>query len=745
MRPGKWRPSGLFCSGRRLSIALLSLALIHCGSGDPIERAREYQDDGLFQEAVDALQPLIDQASRDPQVLYLYGSNQRRAGRPGLAVWPLQEARRSKGWEIRAGLELAVAAHDAAAWSTAIDAASRVLEQEPDNLLAYAIRTQARIESRADDAGALADLDRAIELDPDNVALRLGRVGILLRLNRIDEAGEVMARIEELATPVDFSPRELAGFCVARATFERESGRAKQASAAFEECLKRYPGAPAVVIPIVEHYDRLGQQARGNQILADLVDAQPFEFIPRAELARRLHATGEREQAEALLLEGGELPHPFTAAHALSALADLYVEEKRFEDAARVFGRARQLSGDPSPQRILAHAELLALAGESQQALALAEELGDHVYSHLVYAAVSTQERDAQSALEHLEVALVQWPDNAAAQYYAGRAAERLGKFPRAVDAYRNSIRAGAGKTDAGIKLAQLHRAAGRFEEAHVAVNHHVKEHQDDVDAALLSLELATRLEAQRLQASLELLAEHPTAWARAAALLSKVAAERGGAAAGIRLLQQDERIDLEDLRDAAAIEALVGHLRTAGRDGEARAIAEELVSRNPAQAHAHWILSLARDGEAAREALERAARLDPTFEPAARARARLAAGSAEVDAAVASLESFVPQSPEVLLDIAKLLASAGRLTEAESRLETLLWERPHHADAARELVLLRLARSAGTEPRTLELAQRGVRFGGGAEAKEVLARVFEARGDQERAQATRNKTQEDS
>jgi tetratricopeptide (TPR) repeat protein len=727
---------------RGCALFLVAMLCLHCGFGDPLDEVREYQMAGRHEQALEVLRGLIDAGNRDPEILYLYGASQRMSGRPGLALAALHEARRSEGWEVSAGIELAAAAHDARAWPTAIEAASAVIEREPDNVYAYALRAQARMEARTNYEEALLDIDRVIELEPDNVAMRLGRVGILLTLKRIEEAGEILRQIEEIATPESFSADELAGFCVARATFERESGNLEESTAAFEDCLERHPLAPTVVVASVEHYDELGNPGRGNEILTDLVESLPLEFVPRAQLARRLHAMAAEEQAYALLRAGGELEHPLAAAYALSTLAELYADSGRFAEAADVFGRVRELEGDQGPQRILAHAELLALAGENERALALAEELGDHIYRHLVFATVSFSERDAGAALQHLERALVQWPDNAAAQYYAGRAAERLGDFPRAIDAYRNSIRAGAGETDAGVKLAELHRAAGRYQEAYVAVNHHVREYPDDVEAALFAVELSTWLEPKSLQASLESV-PGDDAWGRVAALLSDVAARKRGADAAIELLRSDRRIDLEQPRDVAALEALVRHLQTAGRGAEALAITERVVARHPEDARLRFVLSLASEGEASRRALEEALRLDPTLEPAVIARARVVARAGDVDAAVASLEGFVRSSPEVLLEIAALLSAAGRSERAEARLESLLWEQPHNAAAAREVALLRLARGAGGEPRSLELAQRATRFGGGAEAYDVLARVFEARGEQARADQARGRSRE--
>jgi tetratricopeptide (TPR) repeat protein len=711
---------------------------LHCGSGDSIEEARSLQAAGRYAEALAILGPLVDEQSQDPEVLYLYGANQRRNGRPGLGLWALHQASLSEGWEVTAGLEFAHAAVEALDYGVAIEAATRVLEIEPENIQALVLRAEARLEDRAGYGEALADFERAMELDPENLGLRVTRAATLLLLDRVDEAGELIAQLEEIATEENLSIDQVAGFCVAKATFEREAGQIEEADASFAGCLERYPHARAVVSAAIEHYDEQGDSARGNELLADLVEAEPLLHLQRARLARRRYRAGDAAGAHALLRAGTEVEHPVLAAYSWSVIAELLIDEKRFPEAAEAFGNARELEGDFGPQRILAHAELLAIAGESERALALAEELGDHFYRHLIHARVATNRRKPDEALAHLEELLVQWPDNAQAHYYAGRAAERLGDWPRAADAYRSSIRSGAGHTDAGVKLARLQLAAGQYQEAYVAAGHHVKEHGPEPVAVLLALEAATRLSQGQFQASLGQVKDGE--FGAVGALLARVANELRGPEAAISQVNEMERVDLENPRDAEALDALAHYMVAAGRRDEARTQVERVLAKYPDEARLHWILSRLVDGDRSERALARALELDPALEPAAVAMGRRLAAAGDLDAGVALIEPFVDESPARLVDIAELLRAAGRGAEAETKLEDLLWEIPHHAEAARQLALLRLARKAGAEPRTLELAQRAVRFRGGPDAYRALAAVHDVRGETSQAEQARAK-----
>jgi hypothetical protein len=66
-------------------------------------------------------------------------------------------------------------------------------------------------------------------------------------------------------------------------------------------------------------------------------------------------------------------------------------------------------------------------------------------------------------------------------------------------------------------------------------------------------------------------------------------------------------------------------------------------------------------------------------------------------------------------------------------RLDALLLEHPYEADAAAERARLDLQQGVATE-QTLERARRAVRFGGGADALELLSQVLTKRNEPELA-----------
>jgi hypothetical protein len=76
---------------------------------------------------------------------------------------------------------------------------------------------------------------------------------------------------------------------------------------------------------------------------------------------------------------------------------------------------------------------------------------------------------------------------------------------------------------------------------------------------------------------------------------------------------------------------------------------------------------------------------------------------------------------------------AAGKRDEAKRRLDALLGAHPFEVDAAVLSASMDLESDSVT-PRTLERARRAVRFGGGADALDLLARVHRQRGESEQA-----------
>jgi len=630
----------------------------------------------------------------------------------------------------------------------AIETANRILEEDPDNVDVLLLRANAHAQSRTDNEAALADADRILELDPDNLDVMEPRILALLRLERVEEAGEA---IEELGRRIDESQLGsglAAWHCATTALFADESGDKELAEERWADCLERFPGHPNVVKNALEFYDAQGRFDRSLEITRRAQQAEPTSRDYRVVLAARLRHAGENEEAEAVLREATESENPALASAAWIDLAKHQQAVGDYPGAARSVERAVELVrelGTPPPQLLLEQADSLVLAGELDRALEVADEMTLTAHREMTRARVAQQRGQPTEALQHFDEAFRVWPDNPWARYYAAIAAEAVGDFDRAVEEYRYSIRIAAGETDARNRLTRLLWAEGKPAEALPLLRFQVEKAPLDLEGELLSLRLWARLGLlPQVRDSLEVFRRSlPDHLGTALASVAEGVEARSGAAAAVRELRGWESqglVDLADPRNADALRALVRCAAAAKAGEEAESSVRAALRAHPDAAVLHEILGLALELRAApreqvRAAYARAVELDADDARALAGLGRLALDG-DPEQALALFDRAAAADPNAVdpqLGAARALIAMGQPKAAEERLAVLLEAHPYESAAAAQLVELDLTRGLATDS-TLERAKRAVRFRGGADAWDLLSRVYGERNEPERA-----------
>jgi tetratricopeptide (TPR) repeat protein len=736
---------------RRRGRVLLALAalLIGCGAPDPVARVRELQAAGSFGESLEPLRGLLEDRPEDPEVHYLYGVALLRSGQPSLAVWSLRKAMETPEWLVPAGLELALAALAADNHQGAIETVDRVLEAEPDHVNALLLRARARLLSRTAYEGALADADRVLELDPESLEALVPRAVALLGLERAEDAGVVISELERRYREGDMVGDQVSWYCAIQATFTKEKGDIEAAEQLYDECLEASPASPVVVEQAIQFYNEQERPERVMEILRAALQEAPLAGGYRRALATRLRQAGEVEEAEQLLLEGTELKNREAALGAWVDLGDHYLQLEDHAGAASALESAIALLGTPNPDMLFSYADVLVMAGRYDRALEVASEMQLPAHRELVEARVLLARGQPGEALKHFAAGLRLWPDNAVARYYAAIAAEGVGAFDRAIAEYRYSIRSDPAATDARVRLARLHEAEGRDQLALAVVGASARaapEPELDWIAVRVTARLGRPVDLSRYRARLA--GTHR--WGSLVAAAAEGLRDRRGAAEAAQMLREFEWIDLSRPRNAAALRALVVFLAEAGDpDGALEVVGAGLAAHPDAPVfHGLRGLALERGGapaEEVRAAYQRALELAPEWAEALAGLARLAADAGDPEAALDLTQRAVTAKPgdaSILRALAELLVSLDRREEAEQRLAELLEEDPYDAGAAARLAELRLEREAEPD-RTLALARGAVRFGGGPEAYELLARVHRQRGEPELADEAARRAEE--
>jgi tetratricopeptide (TPR) repeat protein len=711
-----------------LLVSLLCVAGGGCTPSDPLEAIRIRQASGDMAGTLEPLRELLEERRDDPEAQFLYGRALTFTGQASLAEWSLRAAMEDPEWRLPAGLLLANSALRTGNFPTVIEITSRLLEEHPESVETLLVRASAHAHSKLDPEAALADVERVLEIDPENLEAMEPRILALLTLERVEEAGEAIDELGRMIDAADPGEAVPAWHCATAAIFADESGEAELAEERWAQCLEAYPAQGDVVSKAIVFYDSRQQYDRSLEILRRAHSEDPNSRAYRVALATRLRGIGENAEAEALLRAATEDANRTLAA---SAWIDLAKHQQALEDnaaAAQSVGEAVAIAREippPSPELLLEYADALLLAGEFDRALEITEEMELPAHRAMIHARVAQERGQPAEALAYFEAAFQLWPDNLWARYMAARAAESVGDFDRAVEAYRYAIRIGAGETDARVRVARIHLAEGKAAEAILLLRFKSEVAPLDLEGELLSVrawaaagqlqELGRVLEVFRRESPGNLGAAVAHAAEGTASRAGPVAAEAGSEAQGAAAAEATVRSALKAHPEVAAFHEILGlalELRgaPAAETSAAYARASELDAENARALGGLGRLALTDDPEAALGYFDRAAAADPSAAEPGRGAARA-------------------------------LVALGRKPEAEERLEAVLVEHPIDADAAAELAELHLARDLASE-RTLELAERAVRFGGGADALDRLGRVHQVRGEAELAAGAAERAQ---
>jgi tetratricopeptide (TPR) repeat protein len=710
---------------------LLSLA---CGD-DPtgVEEIRRLQMQGRFAETIEPIREILREQPGNAELHLLYGVALSRTGQASLAIWSLREAQQDPIWFQPASVELARSAVFSRDFPAAIAAASAVLELEPDHLVALRLRGEARLENKIEAEEGLEDLERALELEPDDLPTRLTRFRALLALERVEEAEAALAEVESLVADGELLDEDAALICVMGASFSYERGEVEKAEELYEGCLETFPLSGSVLDVAVEFFDQEERPERATEILRAFTDSVPLSTVHRGRLARRLRAAGKPDEAEALLLEATRSEFPELRAHAWSALTDHYIATEDLPAAVEAFESAIAYEGAIPAQRRLAHADLLVAADMNERALEVASELEDATLRNLVSARVAFNQGRPCEALELFEGAFPFWPNNAVARYYAARSAEQCDEFDKAIEHYRQSLRSGAQSSDAGLRLARMLVAEGRMQDALFGIQQHLNGHRLHPETLLLKTRVGLELQEGVLLQNILGSLPPSRLRARVMVVLAEHAAAVQGPEVAIQGLREGTLLDLKRPRDAPALALLVDLLVGEGRVEEARAAVEEALAAHPEAAALRLVEARLLEGEGAAAAnvhavLERAVELDPGYAGALLALARSARARGESERALSLFDRAAEaeaSDPTPAREAAQLLASGERRAEAELRLQTLLVEFPH--DSATALALAELEFAQGASPKAATLARRALRFGAGQDAQRLLERAQQA------------------
>ena len=719
--PSMRRRSGLGMT----MLAAACLWVAACADSPPsIDEIQSLHKAGRYTETIEPLRALVQQEPDDPQRLFLYGKALWSSGNPGLALWALKGAMEDPEYLIPAGKLFVNALILNEAWDDAEKTSTEMLEKLGDNPEILTLRAYARQGSRKNYEGAIEDAERVLDLDPDNTEVLIPRTVSLLALKRVDEAGEALRELDELYRDESLGLKGSAKFCTAGATFAMEKGEDDIALERFERCLEEFPGDSILLPKAMAFFDERKDLERSLEILKEAVELQPESQSLRDSLALRLETMGRREEALETLREATTHEAMIVQIRAWSSLASFQASIGEPDEALVSYEKTLALLSSRSPDIDFRYADALIQAGRYEDALAWADQMSVDAQRSLIKGRALLALGEPVNALEHFGEANRLWPNNAVARYYTALAAERVGKFDRAIEEYRYSMRIDPAATDAALRLAAYYAAQG---EGASAIS--VLSTGADHNAQAFEMQLMIAQNMARFgywnnapKPFVESLAT-PQLLARSSVAVAEGLAERTDVATAVAYLEGVSRLDLTHPRDAVALEQMVKFLPEIGRAADALRLACQARDRHPEAAafHALCAEALARaEGDPAEVVIgfEKALELDESQPVALRGLARTLASLGTNDDRAEQLYrkaiELDARDAQAVRELARFLRARNQPEAAIPVLEGLVNERPWDADATLELATW--LRESGGEShlvRAEALARRVQELGG--------------------------------
>lgn len=722
--------------------ALLSALLLLSACGPNTEaqltEVRALQDAGQFEASIAPLRKLISRESDHAEANYLLGVALIQTGRPSLAVWPLRKASGNEEFGTRAGLLLTSTLSRSEAYEESIRAANRVLEREPENVVALYSRGVAELSAGIPEA-ALASVDQILSMHPEDHLATLLRGSALTDLDRDEEAEEALKGLAERAAEGDDAVNA-ARKCAALGVFYSGQESNTKAAETFDRCLARYPNDRALQQHSADFYISTADNDRAVAVWRAAVDATPEDLGLRSKLMNMLFRYGRQPEALEVAKETVEL---FDTPEAWRMLADLHRQSGDPTRAREALEEAIERSRAPSPAIRFVLADILIDEGLYERAEEIAADLAEPSYRHLLRGNILLRTGEPAAALKSFEAGLQLYPNNAGARYLAGQAALALNDRARARAEFREAIRVSETETDAALRLAELHFQEGEYLNAFQFANRQIRKRPfDGPSAHVIAARSQAKLgEYKNAEALLDALREQMPKSVTPYLEFAALKLELEGHESALEILLESE-LDLSDPENREALRFLVSTQLMGDQAAEAEAaVARALAAHpeNPAFLDLKGrILAHGGNRAEAERALDAALAADSEFSPALEAKGTLRQQSGDLEGALAFFQRAAhsaPKNADYPYRAGQTKLGQGSQEGALALFDQALKIDPIHVGANNDSAWL-MASLGGDLSQALRRIQRAVANERNADTLDTLGYVYLAMGNHSAATA---------
>lgn len=351
-----------------------------------------------------------------------------------------------------AEVPIQIRAHRYKEANTAVDRALALKPNDPQALYLKGSIAHAQGQVQA----ALTAYERTIALQPAHLDARLGRAGLLLDLNRVDDAAREVAEARRLA-PRDPRPSYLGAQVAER---KNDSKGARAALAEVTSLLDPVPMSfmryrpQVLMLGGLAHFG-LGQNEKARPYLEGVVRLQPD--APAAKLLAQIHLSDKNHDRAVETLDAYLRSHG-NDVQALVLLATAQIGKGRAARAVQLLQEALKTQDAPRLHSFLG----LTLVGIGKSSEAIVElekgyrkDPGD-VAAGAALIELYLRARQPAKALEIAEAITRRNPNEAQYHTLLGHARAQAGELPRARAAYDQALKLNPQFVAAQLGLARL-------------------------------------------------------------------------------------------------------------------------------------------------------------------------------------------------------------------------------------------------------------------------------------------------
>ncbi|HUI62413.1 MAG TPA: tetratricopeptide repeat protein [Steroidobacteraceae bacterium] len=695
-------------SGRvlKLSAALLSLAILLSGCGNAhsrfeshMKRGQSYFTAGDFAKASIEFRNAAQIAPAEPTARIMAGRAAQALGQPRQALALYQSVVESNPENIEARANVGRLYVLAGLPQKALETVAPGLARQPNEPSLLVVRASAKAKAK-DLSGAVADVEQALRLAPDNDDALALRAALYRNAGEVDRAIKLLSA-QEQAHPQSQAIREVLTDLYVTADRPGEAQAQLRALIGLDPHQLRYRRELALLLARDKQLD--AAQAVLEQALRDL----PTNDDAKATLVNFMASQRSPSQAESFL-KGYVQQHPGDLGMQL-ALGDFQRSVGEFAQAASAYKTVMTRAGS-APQGLAARSRLASLyiaQGRDEDArtiLKLVLEQNPHDNDALMLrGALELQQNNPGAAITDLRAVVRDRPDSIRGQQLLAAALAANGSPALAEQTLRTALDTSPTSAELRMELAKLMASSGRVAESASVLEEAVRAEPKNAAAleALVNAQLGSR--------------QFPAALASAQALEALRKDYAGAALLAGLAAQGDNQLDLaeKEFKRACALKpdaieplsALARLQFQRGKKQEALALVQAAVAAAPKDALPLNLLGelYVANGEPARafDVLQQAMQLAPNWWPPRRNLALAQLAAHNPTAAIAAYEGALKIAPgeiQLVVETAQLYGASGRIADAIAAYDAYYRAHPQSVIAANNLALL-LVNSRSDQP----------------------------------------------